>query len=116
VLGVNLRGGTMNKRIVLAAGSAAVIFAIGGGGIAIASGGDDGEGGEIPPATKATAEKAALDATGGGKINQTELDNEDGATYEVEVTKLNGDTVDVRLDEDFRVVTIESDDADHGDD
>ena len=41
-----------------------------------------------------------------------ESDCEDGATYEVEVTKTNGDTVDVRLDENFVVVVIEGDPED----
>ena len=41
-----------------------------------------------------------------------ERDNENGATWEVEVTKPNGSTVDVRLDESFAVVVIEADDED----
>jgi uncharacterized membrane protein YkoI len=48
-------------------------------------------------------------ATGGGKVNQTELDNENGATYEVEVARTDGSTVDVRLDDNFKVVVVESD-------
>src|SRR5690349_19779577 len=47
------------------------------------------------------ATKAALEATGGGSANSVETDNENGATYEVEVTKLDGSTVDVRLDENY---------------
>jgi hypothetical protein len=43
-----------------------------------------------------------------------ETDNENGATYEVEVTKPDGTTVDVRLDENDKVVVIEGDD-DSGD-
>ena len=58
---------------------------------------------------KAKAEKAALAATGGGKVNQTELDNENGATYEVEVAKPDGTQVDVRLDDSFKVVAAETD-------
>ena len=65
---------------------------------------------------KAKAEKAALAATGGGgKVNQTELDNENGATYEVEVTKTDGSTVDVRLGDAFDVVTVEADSEKSGD-
>jgi hypothetical protein len=41
-----------------------------------------------------------------------ERDSENGATYEVEVTKANGDTLDVRLDEDYQVVVIEGDHED----
>ena len=60
-----------------------------------------------PQADRAVA--AALRATGGGKANAVERDSEDGATYEVEVTKKDGSTVDVRLDESFAVVVIEGD-------
>jgi hypothetical protein len=38
-----------------------------------------------------------------------ERDSENGATYEVEVTKPDGSTVDVRLDGAFKVVVIEGD-------
>ena len=41
--------------------------------------------------------------------NQTELDNESGATYEVEVAKTDGSTVDVRLDDAFKLIAAESD-------
>lgn len=58
---------------------------------------------------KAKAETAALAATKGGKVNQTELDNENGATYEVEVSKSDGTKVDVRLDDAFKVVAAETD-------
>jgi hypothetical protein len=50
-----------------------------------------------------------LDATEGGTANAVERDNEGGGTWEVEVTKVNGTTVDVRLDEDFALVTIDGD-------
>ena len=52
---------------------------------------------------------AALRATGGGTVNETERDGENGATYEVEVTRPDGSTVDVRLDAGFGVVAIEGD-------
>ena len=38
-----------------------------------------------------------------------ERDSENGATWEVEVTRTDGTTVDVRLDENFRKVVIEGD-------
>lgn len=50
-----------------------------------------------PEASAATA--AALRVTGGGTANSVERDGEDGATWEVEVTRPDGTTVDVRLDE-----------------
>ena len=58
-----------------------------------------------PQAERAAA--AALDATGGGRANSVEPDSEAGATWEVEVTKRDGSTVDVRLDASYRVVVIE---------
>ena len=56
------------------------------------------------------ATDAALEATGGGTANSVESDSENGATWEVEVTEPDGDTVDVRLDEHYDVVVIEGDD------
>jgi hypothetical protein len=41
-----------------------------------------------------------------------ERDGENGATWEVEVTKTNGKTVDVRLDANYKVVVIEGDGED----
>ena len=60
-------------------------------------------------AASARAERAALAATGGGKVNGVELDSERGARYEVEVTKRDGSTVDVRLSGDFKVVATDAD-------
>jgi hypothetical protein len=40
---------------------------------------------------------------------------EDGATYEVEVTKADGSQVDVRLDGSFDVVVVEGDEEEEGD-
>jgi len=53
-------------------------------------------------------------ATHGGTANSVETDTENGATYEVEVTKPNGKTVDVRLDGNYQVVVIEGDDEGAG--
>jgi uncharacterized membrane protein YkoI len=88
-------------------------LALGGSALAGAATGGDSEAGDasqaITGSAKTRAEKAALAATGGGKVNQTELDNENGATYEVEVAKTDGTQVDVRLDDRFDVVVVESD-------
>ena len=96
------------KRIALAAGAAAVIVA-GAGGVAVASGavGDDDEKPIEGPALE-QAEKAALEETGGGRVTETEQDDEE-SKYEVEVTLEDGSQVDVQLDEDFDVVGSESD-------
>ena len=100
----------MRKR-VLGAGAAIVLAAaVTGGGVAIASG-DDGEANVTGPQAEA-ATAAALAATHGGKANAVERDGENGATWEVEVTKPDGTTVDVRLDENYQVVVIEGDHED----
>ena len=67
--------------------------------------------GDRKPSSSATAraKQAALAATGGGKVNGVELDNERGARYEVEVAKRDGSTVDVRLDGAFKVVATDAD-------
>lgn len=108
----------MHRTRKIIVGAAALGAALGGAGIAGAvSGGDsDGEGHVTgPEADKATA--AALEATGGGTANAVELDDEKGATWEVEITKPDGTTVDVRLDEGYEVVVIDDDSeaADDGD-
>ncbi len=106
----------MRKRVALAAG-AAVVAAVAGGGVAVATGGPGDHGSEQgshdytqQQADGATA--AALKATGGGTANSVERDGENGATWEVEVTKPDGDTVDVRLDASYAVVVIEGDSED----
>jgi len=60
------------------------------------------------------ATAAALRLTHGGTANSVERDSENGATWEVEVTEPDGDTVDVRLDEHYEVVVIEGDHEDSG--
>lgn len=100
----------MRKRTLIAAAGVGAILAATAGGVAVASGGDDG-----PTSRQYTHEQAdaatqaALKATGGGRANSVETDNENGATYEVEVTRPDGSTVDVRLDDSYKVVVIEGD-------
>lgn len=100
----------MQRTRKIIVGAAALGALLGGAGIAgaVSGGGDDGEGRVTgPDADAATA--AALEATGGGTANAVERDSENGATWEVEVTKTDGTTVDVRLDERYQVVVIEGD-------
>jgi hypothetical protein len=89
----------------------AVLAALVLGGAAIAGSAgvfdDDGEAQLTGPSAD-RAKAAALKITG-GKANAVERDSEDGATYEVEVTKANGETVDVRLDASFNRVAVEGD-------
>jgi len=104
----------MRKRTVALAGAAGVTAAIAIGGVAAATNGDDGQISHQYTQQQAdAAKKAALEATGGGRVNSVETDSENGATYEVEVTKPDGDTVDVRLDERYRLVVIEGDSKNH---
>ena len=99
------------QRTYLVVGGAILAIAAGGTGAAFATGtvgGDDGnETISGPAADQATA--AALKITNGGTTNSVERDSENGATYEVEVTKPDGNTVDVRLDQSYDLVVIEDD-------
>jgi Peptidase propeptide and YPEB domain len=99
---------------VLIAGGAVLAIAAGGVGVAAATGGIGGDGGNAsvtgPSADKATA--AALEITHGGTANSVERDSENGATWEVEVTKPDGNTVDVRLDQNYALVVVEGDGED----
>ena len=107
---------TKLKKLLITVAALAAL-ALGGAALAGASGGS--ENGDASKAitgdAKAKAEQAALAKTGGGKVNQTELDNENGATYEVEVTKTDGSTVDVRLGDKFDVIAVEGDSEKAGD-
>lgn len=98
------------------AGSALIVASVAAGGAAVATSGDDETGSDnYTPQQAKDATAAALDATGGGKANSIERDSENGATWEVEVTKTDGETVDVRLDEQYQVVVVESDVEEPGD-
>jgi hypothetical protein len=105
----------MNRKTMVAG---LAVLAVAAGGVGVASGAVGGSGGDSdgsvsgPGADQAKA--AALKITGGGKANQVERDNENGAVWEVEVTKPNGATVDVRLDGSYGKVAVESDHADNG--
>jgi uncharacterized membrane protein YkoI len=102
---------TKFKKTLLLVGGL-VALALGGAALAGASSGND----NLSGSTYDRAEKAALAETGGGTVTDTERDSENGATYEVEVTKDGGDQVDVRLDDRFKVVAAEPDHEDAGDD
>ncbi len=100
----------IRKRGVLAASAAALAVVAAVGGVAVATG-DDGDV-DVTGSEADAATKAALRVTGGGTANSVERDSENGATWEVEVTRDDGSTVDVRLDEDYRVVVVEGDSED----
>jgi uncharacterized membrane protein YkoI len=83
------------------------VAALGAGGTAIAgaaSGGDDdGTDKAITGSALDRASAAALEVTGGGKVTETEVNDEE-SYYEVEVTRGDGSQVDVQLDRGFHLV------------
>jgi hypothetical protein len=95
------------RRKALITGAAAIAIAAGAAGVATA-GGDDGDGQAAGPGAE-RAKAAALKLVPGGKANAVERDGEKGATWEVEVRKPDGSTVDVRLDADLSKVAIDGD-------
>jgi hypothetical protein len=109
----------MNEKLKGALITGTVIAAIAAGGVAIAGatgGGDDDDGGDRPITGTALdrARSAALEHTGGGRVTETEVGDEE-SRYEVEVTRADGSQVDVQLNRDFDVVGSEGDD-DRGED
>jgi uncharacterized membrane protein YkoI len=92
------------KRIAVVIAGAALVTAGTVGAAAALSGDDDAHDRPIPAADLEQAEQAALEETGGGKVTETEVDDEE-SKYEVEVTLDDGTQVDVQLDEDFNVVS-----------
>jgi len=102
------------KNRYLVIGGALLAIGAGGVGVAAATGGIGGDDGDAtvsgPAADQAT--QAALAITHGGTANAVERDSENGATWEVEVTEPDGNTVDVRLDESYNLVVVEGDQED----
>ena len=89
---------------------AALAIGVAGGAVALAS--DDDQGHPPSSAEEQQVVDAALAETGGGEANAVERDTEKGATWEVEVTKTDGTTVDVRLDGNLHVVAVDGDHED----
>jgi hypothetical protein len=99
------------KRIAMVIAGAAVVTVGTVGAAGALSGDDDAPDRPIPAEDLEQAEEAALAETGGGRVTETEVDDEE-SKYEVEVTLDDGTQVDVQLDEDFQVVGTESDGTD----
>jgi hypothetical protein len=99
----------MNKRTkrFAIAGTVLAITAGGVGGAVASGGGEDAKEQVSGPAAD-RAREAAL-AAHPGTANAVERDGENGATWEVEITGNDGKTVDVRLDQNYKVVVIEGD-------
>ena len=104
-----------HKAVAITA-AAVVALGIGGAAIAGAAGGGDDDGSDTPITGPALdrAKAAALEHTGGGKVTETEVGDEEGA-YEVEVTRADGSQVDVHLDERFNVIGQAGDGEQGGD-
>ena len=96
----------VSRKAMIIGGIAAAVAA-GGAGTAIATSNDDEGGATGQQADQAKA--SALKITHGGQANAVERDSENGATWEVEVTKPDGNTVDVRLDQNYQLVVVEGD-------
>jgi uncharacterized membrane protein YkoI len=99
-------------------GAAVAALAGGGAAVAGAAGGDDDDGRDraISGGALERATAAALERTGGGRVTETEVDN-DESYYEVEVVRAGGGEVEVHLDRGFNVVGSETDSEDgSGDD
>lgn len=104
----------MDRKRLIAGAAAVTVLALGGSGIAYATGDDSGEQ-RIPASDAEKAKNAALDETNGGRVTDTEVDDEEGY-YEVEVTRDNGTQTDVHLDRSFKVIGASADDHGPGSD
>ena len=73
--------------------------------------GDDRDGGRdaddrvVGASERASAERAALDAVGGGTVMQVQVGDDRGEAYEVEVRDSGNTTWDIELDSDYQVLS-----------
>jgi hypothetical protein len=100
----------MNRSLKVLIGGGALVLAAGaiGTSVAAAPGGGDDAAHPITGTALERASAAALAATGGGRVTETE-DGDEDSRYEVEVTLADGRQVDVQLDAAFRVVQVMGD-------
>ncbi len=107
-----------NRTKIIGVGASILALAAGGTGVALAGGGseDAAEGPDVAIDGSALdkASAAALEATGGGTVSDTETGDEE-SYYEVEVTLDDGSQVDVQLDRSFQVVGESADHEEAGD-
>jgi uncharacterized membrane protein YkoI len=103
------------KKGLIAAGVVAVL-GVGGAAVAVGTdefGDDDATQKSITGSALQKASDAALEYTGGGKVTETEVGDQE-SYYEVEVTTEEGQQ-DVQLDRNFNVVSTKAD-SDEGED
>jgi uncharacterized membrane protein YkoI len=101
----------MKRKTYLVSTAAIVAISALGAGVAAATA-SSGE--SETPITGPALEQAsavALNETGGGRVSQTEVNDEE-SYYQVEVTVPDGSQVDVNLDRDFHVVKTKAEKAD----
>lgn len=105
----------MKRWIVVGAIAAGLVA--GGVGVAAAAGqqDDDGTDRHITGDALDQASQAALDHIGSGRVTDTEVGDEDGY-YEVEITKPDGNQIDVHLDKSFAIIGTKDDNRDDTDD
>jgi uncharacterized membrane protein YkoI len=84
----------------------AAVATLAAGGASVAD--DDATDRPISGPALERASAAAIAHTGGGKVSETEVGDEEGA-YEVEVTRADGTQVDVHLDAGFKVLSSAAD-------
>ena len=89
-------------------GGLVLALSAGGVGAAVAAGGGEDAQEQVSGPGADRAREAAL-AAHPGTANAVERDSENGGTWEVEITGTDGKTVDVRLDENYKVLVIEGD-------
>ena len=104
----------MKRTVVIAIAVVAALAAFSGSLAIAATRGDDSEQ-PITGSALASASAAALEHTGGGRVTETEVGDDEGS-YEVEVTLENGSEVDVHLDRNFDVIDSSADRPGHDDD
>jgi uncharacterized membrane protein YkoI len=100
----------MRRRTTWIAAAGLAVAVAGGLGAAAVDGDSDQE---LTGATRDRATAAALAATGGGTVTETEA-GDDGAAYGVEVRRPDGRQVEVNLDQSFKVVGQEPDEDQPG--
>ncbi len=92
-----------NRTKLIVVGATILALCAGGAGVALATGAGDDSESPISGRALDQASAAALEATGGGTVTETEVGDEE-SYYEVEVTRLDGSQTDVQLDRDFNPV------------
>jgi uncharacterized membrane protein YkoI len=105
----------MRRRTRWIAAAGLAVAVVGGAAAAAAGGGDSDSDQELTGATRDRAVAAALAATGGGTVLETEA-GDDGAAYGVEVRLPDGRQVEVGLDQRFKVLRQEADEDRPGED